>query len=160
MRDATTATTAPSDREAGFTMIEVMVVVLIIGILMAIGIPTYLGARNRAFDRASQTKLRVAENTAMAIYTDSASFADATVSEMAASEPNINWVDADVASSEPNQVSIARSADGTQFGSASMSESNTCFYLRARENGQTLYGQSSSAPCTGSYALTVFGTSW
>jgi type IV pilus assembly protein PilA len=141
-------------------MIEVMVVVLIIGILMAIGIPTYLGARNRAFDRAAQTQLRVAENTAMAIYTDAATFSTATRSAMAQAEPGLTWLGPGAASNDPERVSVARSSDGTQFGAASMSDSDTCYYLRTRENGQTLYGQSSSAPCTGNYALTVFGTEW
>ncbi len=39
------------DDEKGFTLIELMVVVLIIAILIAIAIPTFLGARNKANDR-------------------------------------------------------------------------------------------------------------
>ena len=46
------------DREEGFTLIELMVVVLIIAILIAIAIPTFLGARKRAQDRAAQSNLR------------------------------------------------------------------------------------------------------
>ncbi|MDE3206718.1 MAG: prepilin-type N-terminal cleavage/methylation domain-containing protein, partial [Acidobacteriota bacterium] len=41
--------------EEGFTLIELMVVVLIIAILLAIAIPTFLGARNGANARAAQS---------------------------------------------------------------------------------------------------------
>ena len=59
------------DRELeGFTLIELMVVVLIIAILIAIAIPTFLGAQNRARDRAAQSNIRNALTAAKTIATD------------------------------------------------------------------------------------------
>jgi type IV pilus assembly protein PilA len=58
------------DDEQGFTLIELMVVVLIIAILIAIAIPTFLGARQRAQDRAAQSDLRNALTAEKTVYTD------------------------------------------------------------------------------------------
>jgi type IV pilus assembly protein PilA len=58
------------DDEDGFTLIELMVVVLIIAILIAIAIPTFLGARQRAQDRAAQSDLRNALTAEKTVYTD------------------------------------------------------------------------------------------
>jgi type IV pilus assembly protein PilA len=58
------------DDEEGFTLIELMVVVLIIAILLAIAIPTFLGARERAQDRAAQSDLRNTLTAEKVHYTD------------------------------------------------------------------------------------------
>ena len=60
----------------GFTLIELMVVVLIIAILIAIAIPTFLGLRSRAQNRSAQSDLRNALTAAKAFYTDDESFGD------------------------------------------------------------------------------------
>lgn len=62
------------DAESGFTLIELMVVVLIIAILVAIALPTFLGARKRAADRAAETRLRTAYTTARTYYIDSQTY--------------------------------------------------------------------------------------
>ena len=60
--------------ESGFTLIELMVVVLIIAILVAIALPTFLGARKRAADRAAETRVRTAFTSAKIYYIDDQSF--------------------------------------------------------------------------------------
>src|SRR5450432_3507178 len=77
------------DQEDGFTLIELMVVVLIIAILIAIAIPTFLGARARAQNRAVQSDLRnglTAEKTA---YTDASTYDTGAQMTAANIEPSL-----------------------------------------------------------------------
>jgi len=119
--------------EKGFTLIELMVVVLIIAILIAIAIPTFLGARSRAQDRAAQTDLRNSLVAGEVWYTDHESYdltADggAGVAELTALEPELSFSDvaADletvgtvlVIDAADNMLFLRLSASGTYFGLA------------------------------------------
>ncbi|MEY2474714.1 MAG: type pilus assembly protein PilA, partial [Actinomycetota bacterium] len=72
------------DEEEGFTLIELMVVVLIIAILIAIAIPTFLGARERANNRAAQSSLRNALTAAKVLYTDDQAYTNGAAAGAAA----------------------------------------------------------------------------
>jgi type IV pilus assembly protein PilA len=58
--------------DKGFTLIELMVVVLIIAILLAVAIPTFLRVRRNAQDRAAQNTVSAALKAEKAHYTSSA----------------------------------------------------------------------------------------
>src|SRR5881396_3480516 len=79
--------------EEGFTLIELMVVVLIIAILLAIAIPTFLGARERAQDRAAQSDIRNALTAEKVFYTDNQTYTAGTTGEAAIKsiEPSLTY---------------------------------------------------------------------
>src|SRR3954470_478490 len=81
------------DEESGFTLIELMVVVLIIAILIAIAIPTFLGARQRANNRAAQSSLRNALTAAKTIFTDNNDYTAAGATAVSGVEPSLTFVD-------------------------------------------------------------------
>jgi type IV pilus assembly protein PilA len=102
------------DDEQGFTLIELMVVVLIIAILLAIAIPVFLGSKNAANARAAQSNLRNALTAQQSTYTNNQAF-DGTAANMQKVEPNLTWEDvagATAPAAGTNQVSVAVNAAG------------------------------------------------
>lgn len=112
--------------DKGFTLIELMVVVLIIAILLAIAIPTFLGAQNKAKDRSAQSSARNSLTNAKTIFADSGDYTDVTVALLNSSEPSLTFQAA--ASDDPKVVSVL-APDVTEWYAAVMSDTGTCFYL-------------------------------
>jgi type IV pilus assembly protein PilA len=124
------------DGEEGFTLIELMVVVLVIAILLAIAIPTFLGARKRAQDRAAQSSLRNALTAAKSMYTDNSTYAVATSADtgLPTVEPSLTYAAPGTASSGPKNVPVEVSGTD-EWAGAAKSDSGKCFYIHETANG-------------------------
>ncbi|HVL32842.1 MAG TPA: prepilin-type N-terminal cleavage/methylation domain-containing protein [Actinomycetota bacterium] len=147
--------------EDGFTLIELMVVVLIIAILIAIAIPTFLGARERAQDKAAQSNIRNAVESAEVYYTDNEEYT-ADVAVMEDLEPQLDWGNANAAEGgvqifANDQLVIARSesAAGTVYCMAKIATNDPggtynagTYYARACTGAETAATVSTWQPST------------
>ena len=153
--------------EDGFTLIELMMTVVILGVLLAMSMTTFAGVKSRAQDSAAKAAAATALESGRIVFTDKGNYTNVFPADLEAAEPSLDFVDEVTNSSGPNSAStwvVDRATTGYIFVAAVYSESGRCYYVRdwiTQGIGFGVLTDVAAGDCTSDQAPSVvFGSRW
>ena len=97
--------------QRGFSLVELLVALAMLGLLAAIAIPVFMGQRSRGQEAAAKSLVRSAASTVESAYADTRDYAAIDVARLRAIEPGIAF-DATENRAQDGQVAFTAAADG------------------------------------------------
>lgn len=137
----------PRKSEHGFTLIELMIVVLIVAILIAIAIPTFLGQRKEAEDAAAKSNLRNALATEKAYYAGGAGTFTTDLDLLSSIEPSLfNVTGASPAVNTFDPVVVTTDGPGTTVCIVAVTPGGEYLAIWESETAGTRFGRHTTNP--------------
>jgi type IV pilus assembly protein PilA len=119
------------NEEDAFSLIELLVVLIIIGILAAIAIASFTGQQNKAHDAEAKTAARSAQLAMETYFVEHKSYAGATVSELQSVQPSL---------SDASGLAIQQATSNQyQLSTASTSTNPVTFTVTRSASGMTAH---------------------
>ena len=150
-------------RDIGFTLTELVIAMLVLGVLASVAIPSFLGARNNAYDKEAQASIEVVLRAAKLLYQSQGDFSDGSSAQCGDSallaadlqklEPGIDVVASSVSSTSSRVVSVqavqtwnsnAELLGCQGFYAVALSSSGSCWAVRLIVEGKFLAASSVS----------------
>jgi prepilin-type N-terminal cleavage/methylation domain-containing protein len=154
-------------RDNGFTLTELAIAMVVLGVIASIALPSFLGSRNNSYDKEAQTSIENVLRAAIALYSSQGDFSNAgsagcgtdagagpnLAADLQKLEPNVDVVGGSVVSTNSRVVSVdARptfNSNGEKLGCQAFyatvfSSSGTCFVARLTFEGKFLLASSVS----------------
>ena len=103
-------------KEHGFTLIELVVVLAILGILIALAVPRYLGARKKAYKAEADNILQESKTLEWAYYQQYNSFDVSGNSIGLATPSGMHWSSPSFAGGSTTQITVTMSGTLTPLG--------------------------------------------
>jgi prepilin-type N-terminal cleavage/methylation domain-containing protein len=144
-------------RDVGFTLTELAIAMLVLGVLTSVAIPSFLGARNNSYDKEAQASIEVVLRAAKFHYQSQGDFSDGSsaqcgdstglVADLQKLEPNVDVVSSSVSSTSSRVVSVqavqtwnsnAELLGCQGFYAVALSSSGSCWAVRLVVEGKFL----------------------
>jgi type IV pilus assembly protein PilA len=130
------------ESQKGFTLVELLVVIIVIAVLCAIAIPTYMGQRERANDTAAYTLVRNGLTILQTAFVDTGDYTAIDVAMLNGLDSSMVWVDngGDLVGTAPAGITAAVVADAADRRIAVNFESQHVVDIASRSASGNWFG--------------------